>query len=52
MLHVYAHVITTHHNYSGAAQREKFFCSGVGQKSFGDGCSGVEILCSGVDIGG
>ena len=25
------------------AHREKFFCSGIGQKSSGVGCSGVEI---------
>ena len=34
------------------AQRENFFCSGVGQKSSGVGCSRVEIPCSGDENGG
>ena len=34
------------------AQREKFFCYWVVQKSSGVGCSGVEIPCSGVENGG
>ena len=34
------------------AQRKKFFCSRVGQKTSGVGCSGVEIPCPGVEIGG
>ena len=39
-------------NKMSCAQREKFFCSGIGQKSSGVGCFGVEIPCSGVEIGG
>ena len=39
-------------NKMSCAQREHFFCSWVGQKSSGVGCSSVEIPCSGVEIGG
>ena len=39
-------------NKMSCAQRKKCFCSGVGQKSSQVGCSGVEIPCSGDEIGG
>ena len=39
-------------NKMSCTKREKFFCSGVGQKISEVGCSGAEIPCSGVEIGG
>ena len=39
-------------NKMRCAQRERFFGSGVGLNSSGVWCAGVEIQCSGVEIGG
>ena len=39
-------------NKMSCAQRERLIGSGVGLKSSGVWCSGVEIPCSGVEISG